>query len=247
MIALLFSVAFALPTQLTNGSLIEQRSTSYTSCTMEGKVVAMTFDDGPYIYNEDLVNYLNSEGVKATFFVNGYNWDCIYDEPYPTYLKHLIASGHHIASHTWSHPDLEDLTQAEVVQQLELIDQALYYILDLKPRYFRPPYGDVNHAIDLAVQAQGQVVVTWNFDSGDSTGSTVAESEQAYREWIATGKSLIALNHETYSSTVNNLVRTVIPELKAAGYQFVTIDQCLGLGSPYITPTGPKPKGPMSC
>lgn len=241
--------AIAAPTlpdsHFANDTLLTQRSTSYTNCNIGGKVVALTFDDGPYKYNEQLVNYLNSEGVKATFFMNGNNYDCIYSSPYPTYIKHLVASGHQIGSHTWDHPDLQSLSNSKVTSELVRINEALVYITGKKPRYFRPPYGDIDSRIDGLVKAQGQIPVTWTFDSGDSTGSTVAQSEAAYAKEIKAGKKFIALNHETYSTTVNQLVKKIVPELKSAGYRFVTIAECLNLGSAYVS--SPGPKGPGHC
>jgi len=236
--------AVAMPTGNTPHTL-QPRATVYSSCKIPGKVVAMTFDDGPYIYNRELVDYLNSQGVHATFFVNGNNYDCIYSSPYPSYLKHLYASGHQVGSHTWSHPNLETLTPAQVTSQLVRNNEAIVSILGVKPRYFRPPYGDINNAVAAEIKAQGQIPVTWNFDSGDSVGATVAQSEASYTKWIKTGKGLIALNHETQPGTVHTLVKKVVPQLKAAGYRFVTIADCLGLGSAYTTPTGPK--GPGHC
>ncbi|KAG9037130.1 Carbohydrate esterase 4 protein [Tulasnella sp. JGI-2019a] len=235
-----------LPTLEANGTsaLLEQRAQAvYTTCRIPGKVVALTFDDGPYVYETTLVNYLNSQGVKATFFLNGNNYDCIYGQA--ASVKHLYSSGHEIGSHTWDHPELTSLSNAQITSELTRINQAIVYILGVKPRYFRPPYGDINGNIANLVAAQGQIPVTWNFDSGDSVGATTAQSITSYQNWIKTGKSLIALNHETEPGTVNTVVKTVVPLLKAAGYRFVTISQCLNLGSSYVTPAGPK--GPGHC
>ena len=81
----------------------------YSSCTTPN-TVALTFDDGPYIYEGEIVNTLNNAGVKATFFVNGNNWDCIYDDNVVSSLKAAHAAGHLIGSHTWSHADLTTLS-----------------------------------------------------------------------------------------------------------------------------------------
>jgi len=248
--AFLASSVFALPTDRmvsANGTapLLQQRATSYTNCNIGGKVVALTFDDGPYIYNTQLVNYLNSQGVKATFFMNGNNYDCIYDAPYPGYVKHAYSSGHQIASHTWDHPELPSLSNSQITSELVRINQALVYIIGQKPRYFRPPYGDINSNIDNLVKAQGQIPVTWNFDSGDSVGASTSQSITSYKNYIKTGKSLIALNHETEPGTVNTVIKTVIPLFKKAGYRFVTIAECLNLGSAYVS--NPGPKGPGHC
>ncbi|KAG8858963.1 Carbohydrate esterase 4 protein [Tulasnella sp. 330] len=239
------AIPAALPSLQKNGTVVLQsRATSYTTCNIPGKVVAMTFDDGPYIYNTQLVDYLGSQGVVATFFMNGDNYDCIYSEPYAGYVQNVYNSGHQIGSHTWSHPDLTTLSDADVTSQLVRNDEAFSQIIDVKPRYFRPPYGAINAAIDSLLADQNQIPVTWNFDSGDSTGSSPSESIAAYAAWIQTGQSLIALNHETYPGTVNTVVEAVIPMLLDAGYRFVTIAECLNLGSAYIAAG---PKGPGNC
>jgi peptidoglycan/xylan/chitin deacetylase (PgdA/CDA1 family) len=67
------------------------------SCTVPG-VVALTFDDGPFIYTQEIVDQLTAAGQRATFFQNGNNWDSIYN--YNSTLLSMISGGHQIASHT---------------------------------------------------------------------------------------------------------------------------------------------------
>ena len=69
-----------------------------TSCTVPG-TVAMTFDDGPYIYTAQAVDLLNQAGMKATFFLNGANWGSIYD--YGTLVNQMRTDGHQVGSHTY--------------------------------------------------------------------------------------------------------------------------------------------------
>lgn len=76
----------------------EPQGTIITSCTVPN-TVALTFDDGPYIYTEDLLDKLEAVGFRATFFQNGNNWDSIYN--YNSTLKRMIAGKHQIASHTY--------------------------------------------------------------------------------------------------------------------------------------------------
>jgi peptidoglycan/xylan/chitin deacetylase (PgdA/CDA1 family) len=68
-----------------------------TSCTVAG-TVALTFDDGPFIYTDQAIDLLNAAGFKATFFVNGLNWGSISD--FASTLSRMRASGHQIGSHT---------------------------------------------------------------------------------------------------------------------------------------------------
>lgn len=73
--------------------------------------------------------------------MNGYNWDCIYNQPRVDDLIARYKAGHIIGSHTWGHDDITALTTEQLNRQLDLIETALVKILGVKPRFFRPPYG----------------------------------------------------------------------------------------------------------
>ncbi|KAI5120411.1 hypothetical protein M0805_006912 [Coniferiporia weirii] len=200
----------------------------YSSCT-EPNTVALTFDDGPYIYETEIVDLLNQNGIKATFFVNGNNYDCIYDDSVITSLRHAYASGHLIASHTWSHPDLTTLSWDEIHDQMWKVELALSRIIGVWPAWMRPPYGNYNDLVRQASLIRNQSLVLWDFDSGDSTGSTVAQSEQAYDQLVNSHPSnVLALNHETYKTTAEQVLPYAIQKLKAKGYNFATVAECLG-------------------
>ena len=126
--------AYALPTNST--LLLEQRAplaAVYTKCS-KANTVAITFgtslassdssaaaktlrvsDDGPYNYNADIVNTLNKNGAKGTFFVNGNNYQSITSAANVQRLKAAYGAGHQIASHTWAHKDLNTLSKAQCV------------------------------------------------------------------------------------------------------------------------------------
>jgi peptidoglycan/xylan/chitin deacetylase (PgdA/CDA1 family) len=95
-VAALATTVFAHPYH--NSKRAEPVGTIITSCTVPG-TVALTFDDGPYIYTNDLLDKLRAVGFKASFFQNGQNWDNIYN--YNATLKQMIIDGHQICSHTW--------------------------------------------------------------------------------------------------------------------------------------------------
>lgn len=99
-------------------------------CAVVGDV-ALTFDDGPDIYTDEIVNLLNSYGARATFFITGINngkgaiditpaWNAV--------IKKMYSSGHQLASHTWSHADLSTLTEdarrTEMVRYFRCIPRA---------------------------------------------------------------------------------------------------------------------------
>ncbi|MBE3047794.1 polysaccharide deacetylase family protein [Candidatus Bathyarchaeota archaeon] len=67
------------------------------SCS-EPNTIALTFDDGPFAYTDEVLDLFEAAGMKATFFVNGKNWGNIYD--YEDTVRRTIAEGHQIGSHT---------------------------------------------------------------------------------------------------------------------------------------------------
>lgn len=82
-------------------------------CVVPGDI-ALTYDDGPGIYTDEIVNLLDSYGAKATFFITGINngKGAIDTTPaWNTVIKKMYANGHQLASHTWSHADLSTLTE----------------------------------------------------------------------------------------------------------------------------------------
>lgn len=213
---------------------LEERTSAakvITSCTKSG-TFALTFDDGPWNYGHEISSTIVKAGGLTTFFVNGNNYGCIYD-----WADELIArykAGHQIAAHTWNHFDITTLSTAELTQQITLLETALEKILGIKPKYFRPPYGNYNTAALKVLKSRGYQVVTWDFDSLDSDGASASQSVGYYKKLYSTyPKPHLALNHETYSSTGKTVVPTVVPKLVAAGYKLVTVAQCLGDSSPY--------------
>ncbi|KAF8585246.1 carbohydrate esterase family 4 protein [Ramaria rubella] len=105
MLSLLAPLAFAL---LTPSPAAAQLATVYSSC-VKANTVALTFDDGPYIYETQIATTLKNAGIKGTFFVNGNNWECIYDDAMVKSIQNAYADGHEFGSHTWHHYDLTTL------------------------------------------------------------------------------------------------------------------------------------------
>ncbi|CRK10172.1 hypothetical protein BN1723_017186, partial [Verticillium longisporum] len=109
-----------------------------SQCSRPG-VLALAYDDGPYQYTSELVDLLDAAGAKATFFWTGTLYGCIYDHA-PAVQK-AFASGHQVASHTWTHPNtFGSMTPEQLTGEMDRLDDALVNILGVKPQYMRPPY-----------------------------------------------------------------------------------------------------------
>lgn len=216
-----------------------------TSCTVPN-TAALTFDDGPYLYTGDVAQTLTAAGANGTFFFNGNNWDCIYAPENMQHIQAAYAMGHQIASHTWAHLDLATLSHDQIDSEMGRTEQALQRIVGITPAFTRPPYGSYNALVQQVAAAHNQKLVTWDFDSGDSTGSTPAQSQAAY-DTLADQHppNVLTLNHEVYEQTAHVVLPHAISVLKAKGYNLVTVADCLGM-APYLN-IGTPQTGPFSC
>jgi len=218
-------------------------ATVYSSC-LKHKQAALTFDDGPYLWLNDISKFLVAAGAKGTFFFNGNNYACIYDAASQKRVQYAYNHGHQIGSHTWAHLDLTTLSSDRIHDEMWRVEQALQRIVGITPAFMRPPYGNYNNLVRQVVLQRNQSLVMWDLDSGDSTGSTVAQSEQIYSQAVAKNPTnLLPLNHETHSSTAEQVVPYAIKLLQSKGYQLVTVAECLGLQAytNVTTPGTPEP------
>ncbi|ODO00071.1 hypothetical protein I350_06696 [Cryptococcus amylolentus CBS 6273] len=210
------------------------------NCTKKG-TVALTFDDGPYKYEQDVVNAL--DGGKGTFFYNGDNYDCIYDRADD--IKALYDAGHTLGSHTWSHADLNKLSESEINEELEKIETAFVKILGVKPLYFRPPYGNLNDKAKKVLGERGyKKIFLWSDDTEDANGASSGSSKKVL-DGVAKDypNPHLVLDHSPIKTTSQKVLPHSVPKLKAAGYSLVTVGECLGTDeSPYKKVGSPQKK-----
>ncbi len=180
------------------------------------KWVALTFDDGPSVYTDDVLRILDKKHVHGTFFQIG--------QQVPAYAaldRKILAHGHEIANHSWRHamgPGKSDLRQTS-----DVIERATGF----RPCMFRPPGGFLPSATAAAASALDMVSVIWDVDTRDWTtpGSTSIRH-------VATsgGRGSIVLMHDgggNRSQTVAALPG-IIRSYKARGYEMKTMTQLLG-------------------
>jgi len=216
-----------------------------TNC-VNPKQVALTFDDGPYSSTQIIRQMLNLQNIKATFFYNGVNFDCIYNHISDVYQ--MYSDGHQISSHTWNHFDLATLSWDEIHNQMYLTERAIYRITGAQVAMMRPPFGSYNDQVRQASYLRNQTLIIWNMDSGDAgvPPKTTEQSEALYDAAIASGSpgGILTLNHETHNTTVNDVIPYAIQKLKNAGYDFVTVAECSNLPAYQWQDSSPQPVDP---
>jgi peptidoglycan/xylan/chitin deacetylase (PgdA/CDA1 family) len=190
-----------------------------TAPVASGKVIALTFDDGPNsATTPQILKTLAAAKVQATFFMVGTGLT-----KYPDTARAVARAGHEIGIHTYDHPYLPKLTPAAAKDEIYGKMAATYYqVFGQLPTLLRPPFG----ALSLPVaQAEDLPAIQWSIDSQDWRSRNAAAICQRVQATAEPGG--IVLMHDIQPATVQALP-SVIQLLKAQGYQFVTVSQLLG-------------------
>ncbi|KAH7162176.1 hypothetical protein B0J13DRAFT_490770 [Dactylonectria estremocensis] len=210
-----------------------------TSC-IEPRMMALTFDDGPYTYTSGILDILDEYNVKATFMIAGNNRgkghvdDSSLD--WPGVLRRMYAAGHHIASHTWTHRDLNDVNST--IQRTEMIynEIALRNIFGWIPTYMRPPYLEcsASSGCQALMNELGYHVINTDLDTKDweyDSSALIQNAKDRFDAGVsanAASNSYIVLAHDSHEQTVTNLTAYMITTAQDRGYKLVTVGECLG-------------------
>jgi peptidoglycan-N-acetylglucosamine deacetylase len=199
--------------------LISAMSTAGSWRKVETKYVALTFDDGPRPgTTDDLVKKLEKHKVKATFFVVGER-----AEQYPEGLQMIVDGGHEVANHSWSHPLLSRISEAEFFSELERTREYLFRITGRSTGLYRPP-GSTRAVLNKLTPPSGYAMVLWDVHSQDHLG---IPKEKIIRNVLAQTKDGdVVLLHNGLPNTTAAM-DDIIPQLKRQGFKFVTISELL--------------------
>jgi peptidoglycan-N-acetylglucosamine deacetylase len=181
-----------------------------------GRVVALTFDDGPDPrFTPAVLAILREGGVKAAFCVIGH-----WARRHPELLQAIRADGHVLCDHTETHPALDRIPGEQVAGQLAAPVEYCRLVTGEKPGFFRAPYGATTAAVLDAARAQGLRVLQWSVDPQDWTRPGVTTIVGRVLKQLHPGA--IVLMHDgggDRSETVAALP-VIISALRAQGYTF---------------------------
>lgn len=191
------------------------------------KLIALTFDDGPYpIFTPLLLEQLERLRVPATFFLIGH--DAL---QWPE-LTRRIAAGNEIADHTFTHPYLDRDTRAQVRWEIVAGRNALERLVsDPAVRtMFRPPHGRYTLQTIRVAQGLGYDTILWTDDPGD--WRTIGATGLAVHVMRHATAPEVLLLHSGKLATIDMLPE-VVARFRAAGYRFVTVGELLRLVQPF--------------
>ncbi|MCJ8270711.1 MAG: polysaccharide deacetylase family protein, partial [Psychrosphaera sp.] len=137
------------------------------------KLIALTFDDGPFTYTEQILNTLQAHKVKASFFWIGNRLE--QNKALVLRAKH---AGHTIANHSWSHSHTMALLPDELWrEQIDKTNLMFKQIIGHKPRFYRPPYGEITEQQIEYIGQQGMKIMIWSIDPRDWDTDNVNSKE----------------------------------------------------------------------
>lgn len=189
--------------------------------------VALTFDDVPDNRITPLVlDILREHDIRATFFLVGSR-----AKAHPELVRRIVREGHIIGNHSYSHPLMTKLSLPAFEQQVKDSERVIEDIIGYKPRFYRPPFGEINEEQLKWAGDHGYLVVNWDVDSNDWRGLNAKEVYDNVISAVRPGS--IVLHHAGGSKQNHYLQGTVkalpsiIKQLKQQRYRFVTVPELL--------------------
>ncbi|MBT63413.1 MAG: hypothetical protein CML13_09410 [Puniceicoccaceae bacterium] len=195
--------------------------TNITNIDTQEQIVCLTFDDGPNSGTKELLDLFKLEDVKATFFVKGKE---VSKEP--DICRKIIAEGHEIGNHTYTHPHLPELASIEAIrEEIASTQSIIETTAQVTPTVFRAPYLNINDDVytvlgelDLVSIHSNRHTQDWKPDiTADEVFKLATESTQA---------GDIVLMHD-WSPATREAMPRIIETLRAKGLRFVTVSEML--------------------
>ena len=222
------------------------RLASHNYCG-KGKVVALTYDDGPCAdKTPQILDVLSRKGAVATFFITP-NEQNRHDVPGGNtkgtqedkcaIVRRILEQGSAVESHSYNHPWLELTDPAHldlIKREQELTEDWVRQCLKLAKnapspvREFRPMYGNLDHAFATFLSKLGYVIGSWNVDTDDWKGGEIPamlEAWEAARDEVREGRSHVVLMHD-FAFPGPAYLEAIIDWYAGEGYEFVTMHEC---------------------
>ncbi|GAA4315062.1 hypothetical protein GCM10023086_36680 [Streptomyces venetus] len=178
--------------------------------------VGLTFDDGPSGNTTKLLDALRRNGLRATMFNQGQ-----YAAANPALVRAQVAAGMWVANHSYTHPHLTQLSQAQIDSEISRTQQAVANAGGGTPKLFRPPYGETNATVKSVAARYGLTEIIWNVDSQDWNGASTDAIVQSVGR-LTNGQ--VILMHDWPANTLAAVPR-IAQSLTARGL-------CAGMISP---------------
>jgi len=181
--------------------------------------IALTFDDGPSVYTTRILNTLQQNEGRLSFFVMG-----SLVEEHKGKIYRASQMGCEIICHAWEHDDFTKLSKRAIKKQLYNTIASIAKVTGKVTEMFRPPYGNYDEKVEKVARKLGLSMVNWSVDTKDWENHDADNIYSVIMNEVKDGD--IILCHDVYDSTAKAMSR-VIPDLIAQGYELVTVSELL--------------------
>lgn len=223
-VVLLFCVASSLNNTNTGNTVQTASTTSKLlpiyNVQTEEKKVAFTMNCAWNANDIDsILKTLQENDVKITFFMVG-DWI----EKFPEAVKKISEAGHEIASHSDTHPHVNNLSYEKNIEEIEKSNDKIEKVTGKRTKIYRAPYGEYNDTVIKAAQDKGYYTIQWSLDTLDYTGLTGEEMWKRLDEKIKPGD--IILSHNGTKHTADSL-DMLLKNIKQKGIEIVTVSDLI--------------------
>lgn len=184
------------------------------------RCVALTFDDGPGDHTGAVLDALAEHRARATFFVVG----GMVEENGGRDLRRMVAEGHELGNHSWSHADLTGLSATGLRSELGRTQKIVERETGVRMALMRPPYGATDRRVAEESRRQGLAQILWSVDTQDwlvrDTGVVLRRAGKAV-------PGSVVLMHDIHRTTVE-AVPELLKDLADRKYTFVTMSELYG-------------------
>lgn len=186
----------------------------------EEKKVALTFDCAWGVdYTDLLLNTMQEEGVKCTFFTVEF-----WAKTHPEYLKKIVDFGHEVGTHSATHPHMNKLDVGIIEKELSTSIECIESITNKKVELFRAPFGEYNDRVISTASKMNLFTIQWDVDSLDWKDLTSEKIIERVLKGVKNGS--IVLFHNQGKHTASALPK-IIRSLKERGYEIVPVGQLI--------------------
>lgn len=188
-----------------------------------GRVVALTFDDGPDPeMTPRVLDLLRERGVRATFFLVGAK-----AERHPELVRRIAAEGHDTGIHTWEHAAGFPMRSSwAMTADILRCRESLRQIAGVETHLFRPPFGVTNPMIGGMVRRMGYTVIGWSIRSLDTLAGPRSKVVERIRRQLHDGAIILLHDNRTGSPQLAELVLRMLAQ---EGYEVVRVDKLLNI------------------
>lgn len=202
-------------------SIVDKHGAIFVGDTTK-KELFLTFDNGyENGYTAQVLDTLKEKKVPAIFFVTGH-----YTKDQPDLMKRMTEEGHLIGNHSWSHPDMTQVSDDKMKEELGRVKTAVAEITGQKEMsYLRPPRGIFSDRVLALSKEIGYTNVFWSIAYKDWDTNAQKGWKYAYDNVMAQLHSGAVILLHTVSKDNAEALGKIIDDARKAGYEFKSLDQ----------------------